>query len=109
MIVIFSSLYSLHILHAAAIAKMFKFNILRKVIIGSNTHKDQFTSFKNKNIKIYEFFTFSKIKTYLSFHKKDILFTTDIKYKKIKSIKNYLHSYFDFLDNKFNSFKNKKY
>ena len=108
MVIFSSGLYSLHIMQAAAIAKMFKFNILRKVIESGQSHKDEAVSFDHKNLKIYEFFTFSKIIPTNCFIKRDILFTTDIKYKKIKSIKNYLHSYFDFLDNKFNSFKNKK-
>ena len=106
--VFFCSVYSLHIMQILRIAKMFKFNILRKIIESSQSHKDEVVSFKHKNLKILEFFILNKIIPINCFIKKDILFTTDIKYKKIKSIRSYLNSYFDFLDKKFGSFKNKK-
>ena len=51
--VFFCSLYSLHIMQILRIAKMFKFNILRKTIESGQSHKDEAVSFHHKNLKIF--------------------------------------------------------
>jgi hypothetical protein len=101
---VFSHLYSLCIMQALGVSKLFKFKIIRKIIENSHVDKDEIVNFYDKRVKIYEFFLLNKILPFKVFlYDKKILFTTDVKYKKILSIKkNYLYDYNEFIKKKYN-------
>ena len=107
-VLIFNHQYSLQIMQALGIANFFKFKIIRKIIVSSQSHKDQVVNFYDIRTKIYEFFLLNKIIFFKTFLNDDIRCSTNIKYKKIFSIKSNVFDYYEFIKKKYKNIINKK-